>query len=248
MALITTHALCLRKIDFSETSQILTLLTDKLGTAGAIAKGAKREKSSLGGPLDLMCLYQVVLYDRTRRGTLSILAQAELIDFFGPARSDYAAFRAAERIRELLLAIEVPGQDGPATLLLGVKALRGLGRGRDAEVLARFAWGLLRVQGIEPEVTRCVISGREPSGRVDVDFSLREMGLVAPPHNVSRGDLVRLSPVTLNALRVLSTGHDAASTPVDAFESAFRLLAWLVAQQGGRRLRTVPFPDRDTAL
>lgn len=248
MGLITTHALCLRKIDFSETSQILTLLTDKVGTAGAIAKGAKREKSSVGGPLDLMCLYQVVLYDRTRRGTLSILAQAELIDFFAPARQSYAGFRSAQRLRELLLSIEVPPQEGPSVLLLAVKALRGLGGDQDDEVLARFAWGLLRVQGVEPEVTRCVASGREPSGKVEVSFSVREMGLVSPPFNENRGDLVRISPATLAALRMLSTGQEGTGPGVDAFAQAFRLLAWLVAQQGGRRLLTVTAPDPALAL
>ncbi|MBX3473217.1 MAG: DNA repair protein RecO [Planctomycetes bacterium] len=248
MSLITTHALCLRKIDFSETSQILTLLTDKLGTTGAIAKGAKREKSSIGGPLDLLCLYQVVLYDRSRRGTLSILAQAELIDFFAAARRDYESFRAAQSIRELLLSMEVPPQDGAATMLLAVKALRSLGAGRDNEALAHFAWGMLRALGVEPEVTRCVASGREPSGRVEVSFSLREMGLVSPPHDQGRGDLVRLSPPVLDVLRRLAVGEPLSGATVDACRSAFRLLAWLLAQQGGKRLRTVAAPDRAGVL
>lgn len=243
MALITTHALCLRKIDFSESSQILTLLTDKLGTAGTIAKGAKREKSSTGGPLDLMCLYQVVLYDRTKRGTLSILAQAELVDFFPELRSHYASFEAAENLREILLAMDVPPQDGPSLLLLAVKCLRDLGRGRDAEVLARCAWSMLRALGIEPEVTRCVASGREPTGKVEVTFSALEMGLLAPPYNENRGDLLRVSPPTLAALRALATGLDAPGLSVDAFRGAFRLLAWLLARHAGRRLATVPVPD-----
>ncbi len=248
MALITTHALCLRKVDFSETSQILTLLTDRLGTAGAIAKGAKREKSSVGGPLDLMCLYQVVLYDRSRRGTLSILAQAELIDFFPAVRRSFAAWQGAQQLRELLLSMEVPPQDGPSVLLLAVKTMRTLGQGRDAEALARFAWSLLRVLGVEPQVTHCLASGREPSGKVAVSFSLSEMGLLAPPFDENRGDLLRIAPATLAALRILSTGQDSGSTGVDAFEQALRLLAWLVAQQGGRRLKTVQAPDPASVL
>lgn len=245
MALTTTHALCLRKVDFSETSQVLTLLTERAGTVGAIAKGAKREKSSTGGPLDLMCLYNLVLYDRSRRGTLSILAQAELIDFFPAARADFAAFRAVEALRELLLSIEVPAHDGGAVLLLAVRAMRALGHGRKDETLARFAWGLLRALGVQPEVNCCIVSGREPTGKVEVTFSVREMGLIAPPFNQNRGDLIRLAPATLNALRALSDGTGA---PVDGFAAAFRLLAWLVAQQGGRRLRTVPAPDPALAL
>lgn len=240
MALTTSTVLCLRKVDFSETSQILTLLSDQLGTVGAIAKGAKRAKSGVGGPLDLMCLYNVVLYDRSRRGTLSILAQAELLDFFPGARESYPNFTAVERIRELLLAIEVTPHDAPAVLLTGVKALRALCDGEPpGRVLAQFAWGLLSVLGVEPVVTECVVSGVEPSGKVEVPFSLREMGLLSPPHAQHRSDLVRISPATLAALQALATRHAGRGIQVDAYTGAFTLLAWLVAAQGGRRLRSV---------
>jgi DNA repair protein RecO (recombination protein O) len=239
MALTTTTALCLRKIDFSETSQILTLLTDKLGIVGAIAKGAKRAKSSVGGPLDLMCLYNVVLYDRSRRGTLSILAQAELIDFFPASRRDYARFRAIESMRELLLAVEVGPQDAAPVMLSAVRALRALGTQAPPLVLARFAWELLRTLGVEPVVTECVLTGEEPSGRVAVNFSLREMGLIAPPHHEGRRDLVRLQAPTLRALLALARDERGEAITVGAWAAAFSLLAWLVAMQGGRRLRTV---------
>ncbi|MCB9933584.1 MAG: DNA repair protein RecO [Planctomycetes bacterium] len=249
MSLTTTTALCLRKIDFSETSQILTLLSDKLGTVGAIAKGAKRAKSGIGGPLDLMCLYNVVLYDRSRRGTLSILAQAELLDFFPDARQGYESFTAVERMRELLLAIEVTPHDAPATLLTAVKAMRALSDGDLPEqVLARFAWGLLSVLGVEPVVTECVASGVEPSGKVEVAFSLREMGLLSPPHAQHRTDLLRITPPTLAALQALATGHAGRGIQVDAYAGAFTLLAWLVAMQGGRRLRSVAPLDPERPL
>lgn len=238
MALITTNALCLRKVDFSETSQILTLLTDQQGITGAIAKGAKREKSSVGGPLDLMCLYNVVLYDRSRRNTLSILAQAELVDFFPASRSDFRRFMAVEAIRELLLAIEVSPQDAPHIMLLAVKAMREVGPEPHAAP-ARFAWGLLRALGVEPAVTHCVLTGAEPSGRVAVYFSLREMGLIAPPHEQGRRDLVRLSPAALRVLLALANDERGNGIAVDGWSQAFTLLAWLVAMQGGRRLRTV---------
>jgi DNA repair protein RecO (recombination protein O) len=244
MALITTTALCLRKVDFSETSQILTLITDKVGTVGAIAKGAKREKSSVGGPLDLMCLYNVVLYDRSKRGTLSILSQAELIDFFPAARHTTAAFTAIERMRELLLAIEVSPSDGPSVLLLAVKAMRALGEDQlPAAVFARFGWSLLAAMGLEPVVSHCVVSGIEPTGRVDVAFSVNEMGLLAPPHNEGRTDLVRVTPATLKALQALASGEPGRGIEVDAWAAASSLLAWLVAMQGGRKLRTVAPPE-----
>lgn len=249
MSLTTTTALCLRKVHFSETSQILTLLTDKLGIVGAIAKGAKRAKSSIGGPLDLMCLYNTVLYDRSKRGSLSILAQAELLDFYPGARSTYAAFLGFERLRELLLSIEVSAADGAPTLLVAVKALRAIAGGAEPEqVLARFSWDLLGVMGLEPIVTHCVVSGTEPSGRVQVTFSLHEMGLISPPHNELRPGLVKVSARALRALMSLATDTPVANIPVDAWRGASTLLAWLVAMQGGRRLRTFPMLEPSRPL
>lgn len=238
MPLVTTTALCLRKVDFSETSQILTLLTAHMGVVGAIAKGAKREKSSVGGPLDLMSLYQVVLYDRSKRDVLNILAQAELVDFFPGARRSYDSFLGAETIRELLLAIEVGPGDGAAVLIAAVKALRVLGAVNPHQVVAEFALALLRVMGTEPVLTHCVVSGRQPSGRVAVNFSMHEMGLISPPHIEGRRDLVKLSARTMRALLALSgTG---ARPEVDGWQGASTLLAGLVALQGGRKLKTVP--------
>jgi DNA repair protein RecO (recombination protein O) len=249
MALLTTTALCLRKLDFSETSQILTLLADGAGVVGAIAKGAKREKSSLGGPLDIMCLYQVVLYDRSRRGVLSILGKAELLDFFPGARRDSERFHAVETLRELLLSIEVPAPESRAALLLAVRALRELSADSlPYAALARFAWGLLRAMGVEPVLHACVMSGAAPSGKVNVPFALDEHGLVAPPHDRGRADIVRLRPATLRVLLRLAEGDDVGRAPVDAMLGAFRLLAWLVARQGGRRLRTVGEPEPSMLL
>jgi hypothetical protein len=51
---------------------------------------------------------------------------------------------------------------------------------------------------------------------------------------------VRLSPATLGALTTMSRQERGDGIAVDAWAGAFTLLAWLVAMQGGRRLKTVP--------
>ncbi|MCC6574573.1 MAG: DNA repair protein RecO [Planctomycetes bacterium] len=249
MALVTTTALCLRKLDFSETSQILSLLTDKLGTVAVIAKGVKRPKSSTGGPLDVMCLYEVVLYDKAKRGVLSILAQAQLMDFFPWLRRRYKAFYAAESLRELLMSIEVDAHDAPPILILAVKALRDLkDPGGENRALATFSYGLLRALGTEPVLTHCIVTGREPSGKRAVSFSVDEMGLVSSPHDQGRKDIVRIGPQTLRALLALARGSGAPDMPVDGWRGAFTLLAWLVARQGGRKLKAAPKLDTSRVL
>ncbi|MDC1142802.1 DNA repair protein RecO [Planctomycetota bacterium] len=241
--LTTTTTLCIRKIDFSETSQILTLISDQLGTVGVIAKGAKRKKSSTNGPLDLMCLYNTVIYDRSKQGTLGILAQAELLDFYPHVRSDYQRFYVAEQIRELLLAVQVTPEDGTAVLLITVKAMRELQADlAPAIVAARFAWALLAILGVSPIVDQCVISGDQPSGKVAVAFSTHEMGLISPPHTENKNGLLTLSPPTLSVLQGLSRDEVSSKPDVDAWRGAFTLLAWIAATLGGRRLKTIPRP------
>ena len=73
---ITDQELCIRTTDFSETSQIVTLFTCDHGKVGAIAKGAKRAKSSFGGPIEVFS-YGPVLYREARQGGLATLCEFE---------------------------------------------------------------------------------------------------------------------------------------------------------------------------
>lgn len=247
--LTTTTVLCIRKVDFSETSQILTLISDQLGTVGVIAKGAKRKKSATQGPLDLMCLYNTVIYDRSRRGTLGILAQAELLDFFPQVRADYQCFYAAEQMREILLSVQVTPDDGTAVLLNAVRAMRELQSGLEPMIVtARFAWSLLNTLGIQPVVDHCIVSGAQPSGRVSVSFSTSEMGLISPPHNENRTDMITIRAKTLTVLQGLAQGEVPPEPDVDAWRGAFTLLAWLAATMGGRRLKTITRPRMNVPI
>ena len=54
------HAICIRAVDYSETSQIVTLFTKQNGKIGAIAKGSKRPKSSFDGPIELFAYGRII--------------------------------------------------------------------------------------------------------------------------------------------------------------------------------------------
>lgn len=56
------QAVCLRKTDYSETSQVVTLLTRSSGKVPAMAKGAKRAKSSFDGPIEILSFGDIVFY------------------------------------------------------------------------------------------------------------------------------------------------------------------------------------------
>jgi DNA repair protein RecO (recombination protein O) len=76
-------AICIRAIDYSETSQILTFFTRDTGKIGAIAKGSKRPKSSFGGPFEIFS-YGRIVFAESNKDKLSTLTEFETD--FGPLR------------------------------------------------------------------------------------------------------------------------------------------------------------------
>jgi DNA repair protein RecO (recombination protein O) len=56
-------AICIRAIDYSETSQIVTLFTRANGKISVIAKGSKRPKSAFDGPIEVFAHGEIVFSD-----------------------------------------------------------------------------------------------------------------------------------------------------------------------------------------
>ena len=94
---VSDDAVCLRVTDFSETSQIVTLLTRAHGLVPLIAKGVKREskKGVVSGPLDLLTSGEVVFVPAKGMAELGTLAGWELADHRNGLRADLAGLNAA---------------------------------------------------------------------------------------------------------------------------------------------------------
>jgi DNA repair protein RecO (recombination protein O) len=75
------EAIVLRKMDFRESSRILTLFTREYGTMAVIVKGARRWYSKFGSSLEPMSHISAVIYKKESR-ELQLLTDAELIDGF----------------------------------------------------------------------------------------------------------------------------------------------------------------------
>lgn len=64
--LIKDIAICIRAIDYSETSQIVTFFTRENGKLSAIAKGSKRPKSPFDGPIEILSFGSIVFSNSTK--------------------------------------------------------------------------------------------------------------------------------------------------------------------------------------
>jgi DNA repair protein RecO (recombination protein O) len=64
--LINDQAVCIRAIDYSENSQVVTFFARQTGKITAMAKGSKRQHSAFGGPVEQFSCGNIVFSDSGR--------------------------------------------------------------------------------------------------------------------------------------------------------------------------------------
>src|SRR4051812_10127385 len=163
-SLARDRCICLRKFDYSETSQILMLFSRAHGLLRVIAKGAKRTTkagaSKFGGGLDLLDLGEAVFTHAPER-ELATLTEWTLLDGHLELRRGlrpmYLALYAAE-----LVSMLFEEHDAHAELFDRLeRTLVELSTPRVEETFLAFELDLLREAGYLPELLACAGCGRE---------------------------------------------------------------------------------------
>jgi DNA repair protein RecO (recombination protein O) len=189
-----TLAIPIRLVNFSDTSQILTLFTREQGLVESIAKGAHRERNPFQGPFDLGVLWEVVFAERQPERGLSIITEGTVVEGFREVRDTWARWTGAAFVLEYLRTVGTGGEPAEELFDLAVAALRALGRSGcrgapDASapeeavgverVLSGFEARALRILGLSAPATACSECGR-PWSRSDrpVFFSAQAGGIL----------------------------------------------------------------------
>src|SRR6187455_2538036 len=107
VAMETTPAILLRKTKLTETSLIVTWLTEHHGKLKTVAKGARQVKSRFSGRLDLFFECEIQ-YARTLKGELHSLRDIELREPYDGLRRDYLRVTLAAYFVELLELVTEP--------------------------------------------------------------------------------------------------------------------------------------------
>jgi DNA repair protein RecO len=105
-----TSAIVFKKVDYSESSKIVTLFTHEHGKIAVIARGVKKPKSKLSGLLEVGNLLDVVYYYKASRSVQTI-TEATYLEKTMNLRLDFekmgAMMSALELINQLLHENEV---------------------------------------------------------------------------------------------------------------------------------------------
>jgi DNA repair protein RecO (recombination protein O) len=191
------HAVIIKQSKLGEVDKILTVYSLEFGKLRAVAKGAYRPGSRLGGNVEPLT-YSLLMLARGRN--LDIVTQSQCIDGFSSLKSDLWHTSCALYILELVDSFTVQNSENGALFNLLIDTLHWLSEaGKDEILLRYFELNLLHYLGYRPELYRCVICNS--SLKPVANFFSPSLGGVLCP--ICRVNDPESRIISVNALKVL---------------------------------------------
>ena len=232
------RAICIRAVDYSETSQVVTLFGRTAGKIRAIAKGSKRPKSAFEGPIEPLS-FGAIVFSGAHKDKLATLTEFQgspiTIDrdgdpgpqpVRGELRRNLAALQSALLAAELLDLLTEEYDPHPELFDHFLGFLQDIEEGkvgpdrRDIMIrLILFQFVLLHEVGLQPILSSCVNCKRPfgADGRESY-FSPAVNGVVCRDCEMSFPDKIRLGPKAAHALADIKRIAQADQATLDEIE------------------------------
>ncbi len=152
------HAMVLRSRAFMEADRLVTLFSREKGKIQAVARGARRPRNRFSGSTGVFTFGIFHLFGGKN---LENLSSVEVLEPFGDLREDLDKIAYASYMAELVDKSLEDGQVQEEMFTLLLQAFHVLDAGMDPRRTARaFEIRLLLLQGLQPELNRCVHCGQ----------------------------------------------------------------------------------------
>ena len=149
-----TQGIILKQTKLGESDKIVTIYSPEFGKLKAVAKGACRPKSKLGGNVEPLT-HSLMLLAKGRN--LDIVTQSQTINGFLALKSDLWRMACGLYVLELIDSFTVEGGENPPLFDLLLNILHHLSEPDSNETALRyFELHLLHYLGYRPQLRRCV--------------------------------------------------------------------------------------------
>lgn len=201
MALIKDIAIVIRRLDYSETSQVLVVFARETGQQRLIAKGVKRgTKSKAATGIDLLELGHVVYSRRPEsEAQLGTLTEWRQEDVHPAIRRNLAAWYAAQYAADRTAQATQEGDPHVALFDALQHLLASEAWSRPLAALVWYLGVLLREVGLAPQFEQCVGCGAERASVPCLYFSARQGGLLCRDCEPAFVEKRRVEPATIDA-------------------------------------------------
>jgi DNA repair protein RecO (recombination protein O) len=163
MALRESEAIVVRTYPLREADLLVTLFTRLEGKVRGVARSAKKSKRRFGGALEPLTHVRA-FYDVREGQELARLDSCEVMDSPLAAEVSYARAVALGHIAELLDELLPDHEANDAIFRLALSVLRVLTGSALWMPVTYFELWLTRLTGLLPELTECVVCGRNLNG------------------------------------------------------------------------------------
>jgi len=222
----------LKATPLGETDRLLTLLTPERGLVRAVAQGARKHRSSLGGRSALFVVNNLLILSGR---SLDKMIQADTVESFPGLSKNLGKLMAAQYLAELTLCQALSDQPQAELYHLLIEHLRRIEQSPDQEtpplvllaLLAHGTFHLLALAGLAPQVHYCCQTRQAmlPDFAVaqpQVGFSIAGGGVVDLSRAVQSDRVQPLSAEQLALLQQL-TQPDLLKTLPESWSANFVL-------------------------
>ncbi|MFN6466135.1 MAG: DNA repair protein RecO [Nostoc sp. DedVER02] len=146
-----------------ESDKIVTILTPEFGLIRAVAPGARKHNSSLGGRSGMFVVNELLI---AKGRSLDKITQAQTLKTYPGLAKDLGKLAASQYLAEIVLSqalSEQPQEELYELFNEHLHRLEALSSANTSGVLAHLAHGvfhLLALAGVTPQVQVCCLSGR----------------------------------------------------------------------------------------
>ena len=148
--IIKTEAVVLSKLNYGDSSSIVTLFTKEYGKLSAMLKGGRNPKSKLSLIVDPINYLEVIFYNNPSRD-LQILSSADIKAHFPKIKDDLDKLKYAHSVIELVKNLSVEHEVNKKLFsgIIRILELMGEGKENPAVSFGRFFLFFLKELGYE---------------------------------------------------------------------------------------------------
>ena len=170
----------LKSMPLGESDRLVTILTQEYGLIRAVAPGARKHNSKLGGRSGLFVVNELLI---AQGRSLDKITQAETIESYPALGQDLGKLAACQYLAEMVMCQALSEQPQTEIFCLLTEHLRRLEQLPKSSIsvlayLSHAVFHLLALAGITPQVQNCCLTGLPLSSDTAIGFSVSAGGVV----------------------------------------------------------------------
>ncbi len=201
--IIKTEAIVLSKLNYGDSSNIVSLFTKSHGRLSAIIKGGRSPKSKISFMTDLLNHLQIILYKKDTR-EVQILSSADIISHYSKIKENLEKLKYSYAILELVKKL-IPEHEVNERLFNGLNRIFSLFENPDEHLkilFGRFFMFFLTELGYEIQIQKCVSCGKSNLNGMDLSYNF-ELGILCDTCKKDYNESFQINSELFNYLQCL---------------------------------------------